>query len=177
MSPSLGFPAAWQIAGRDLVPFEDIPENFATRRPGAEASPGANALGIDLRHHTSPTTPVTDTFIVSHYGVPTTDAATWKLTVDGSAQRPITLSLAELKRRPRVEKTVMFECGGNRDGVLHRMVSAVTWAGCSLRPLLEEARPERDVLEAQAQLADAQATLTRADQDVARLAPLAKEKP
>ena len=148
MVPSLGFPAAWQIAGRDLVPFEDIPENFATRRPGAEASPGANALGIDLRHHTSPTTPVTDTFIVSHYGVPTTDAATWKLTVDGSAQRPITLSLAELKRRPRVEKTVMFECGGNRDGVLHRMVSAVTWAGCSLRPLLEEARPERDVLEA-----------------------------
>jgi len=41
---------------------------------------------------------------------------------------------------------------------------------------LAQASQRTDVLEAQAQLADAQATLTRADQDVARLAPLAKEK-
>lgn len=41
---------------------------------------------------------------------------------------------------------------------------------------LAQAQQRTDVLEAQAQLADAQATLTRADQDVARLAPLAKEK-
>lgn len=41
---------------------------------------------------------------------------------------------------------------------------------------LAQAQQRTDVLEAQAQLADAQATLTRANQDVARLAPLAKEK-
>src|SRR5262245_18226591 len=41
---------------------------------------------------------------------------------------------------------------------------------------LAQAQQRTDVLEAQAQLADAQATLTRADQDVNRLAPLAKEK-
>jgi membrane fusion protein (multidrug efflux system) len=41
---------------------------------------------------------------------------------------------------------------------------------------LAQAQQRTDVLEAQAQLADAQAVLTRADQDVARLAPLAKEK-
>lgn len=41
---------------------------------------------------------------------------------------------------------------------------------------LAQARQRTDVLEAQAQLAEAQAVLTRADQDVARLAPLAKEK-
>ena len=41
---------------------------------------------------------------------------------------------------------------------------------------LAQAQQRTDVLQAQAQLADAQATLTRADQDVARLAPLAKEK-
>lgn len=41
---------------------------------------------------------------------------------------------------------------------------------------LAQAQQRTDVLEAQAQLANAQATLTRADQDVARLAPLAKEK-
>lgn len=41
---------------------------------------------------------------------------------------------------------------------------------------LAQAQQRTDVLEAKAQLANAQATLTRADQDVARLAPLAKEK-
>lgn len=41
---------------------------------------------------------------------------------------------------------------------------------------LAQASQRTDVLEAQAQLADAEATLTRANQDVARLAPLAKEK-
>jgi membrane fusion protein, multidrug efflux system len=41
---------------------------------------------------------------------------------------------------------------------------------------LAQARQRTDVLEAQAQLAEAQAVLTRADQDVNRLTPLAKEK-
>ena len=41
---------------------------------------------------------------------------------------------------------------------------------------LAQAEQRTDVLQAQAELADAQAVLNRADQDVARLAPLAKEK-
>lgn len=41
---------------------------------------------------------------------------------------------------------------------------------------LAQARQRTDVLQAQAELADAQAVLTNAEQDVARLSPLAKEK-
>ncbi len=41
---------------------------------------------------------------------------------------------------------------------------------------LAQAQQRTDVLQAQAELADARATLAKADQDVARLAPLAKEK-
>jgi membrane fusion protein (multidrug efflux system) len=41
---------------------------------------------------------------------------------------------------------------------------------------LAQAQQRTDVLQAQAELADAQAVLTRADQDVNRLVPLAKEK-
>jgi len=41
---------------------------------------------------------------------------------------------------------------------------------------LAQAQQRTDVLQAQAELADSQAVLTRADQDVERLAPLAKEK-
>jgi DMSO/TMAO reductase YedYZ molybdopterin-dependent catalytic subunit len=136
-----------QDAGRELVPFEDIPEGFFIRRPGNFALPGQATVGIDLRNITPKTAPL-DFFLVAHYNVPEIDPAQWRLTVDGLAGRPLTLTLDELKRRPRVERTCTFECGGNREQVMHRMVGNATWTGCSLRGLLEDARASKDVLEA-----------------------------
>jgi DMSO/TMAO reductase YedYZ molybdopterin-dependent catalytic subunit len=139
--------AAWQSEpGRALVPFEDIPENFATRRTGDFKLPGQDALGIDLRS-VAAKTPVNDTFVVSHYNTPLLDAAQYRLSVDGNAARPLRLTLDELKRRPRVERTVTFECGGNRDAVLNRMLSTCTWAGASLKSVLDDARPATDVVD------------------------------
>ena len=136
-----------QEAGRELVPFEDIPEGFFIRRPGEFKLPGQATVGIDLRNITPKVAP-DDWFVVTHYNTPQIDAAAWRLTVDGLAGRPLTLSLDELKRRPRVERTVTFECGGNREQVMHRMVGTATFAGCSLRGILVDARPAKDVLEA-----------------------------
>ena len=145
--PDVAWPAGWQLdASRALVPFEDIPENFATRRTGDFKLPGQDALGIDLRS-VAWKTPVNDTFIVSHYNTPTLDAATWRLNVIGNAGRPVTLTLDELKRRPRVDRTVTFECGGNRDGVMNRMLSTCTWTGASLKSVLDDARPADDVVD------------------------------
>jgi DMSO/TMAO reductase YedYZ molybdopterin-dependent catalytic subunit len=145
--PDLGWPAAWQLdPGGALVPFEDIPENFATKRTGDFKLPGQDALGIDLRNVTAKT-PVNDTFTVAHYNVPTIDAAQWRLSVEGRAGRPIRLTLDELKRRPRQELTVTFECGGNREAVMHRMLSTCTWAGASLKSLLDDAQPADDVMD------------------------------
>ena len=146
--PDFGWLAAAQEAGRELVPFEDIPANFSIRRPGTFALPGEATMGIDLRQLTGPKTAPDDIFVVTHYNVPAIDASTWRLRVDGLAGRPLAFTLDELKKRPRVERTVTFECGGNRETVMHRMVGNATWAGCSLRALLEEARPAREVLEA-----------------------------
>jgi DMSO/TMAO reductase YedYZ molybdopterin-dependent catalytic subunit len=146
--PELGWPAAWQLdAGRVLVPFDDIPENFATRRPPGEVKlPGQDALGIDLRSVTAKT-PVNDTFIVSHYNTPVIDAAQWRLSIQGNAGRPMQLTLDELKRRPRTEVTATFECGGNREAILHRMLSTCTWAGASLKSLLDDVQPADDVVD------------------------------
>jgi DMSO/TMAO reductase YedYZ molybdopterin-dependent catalytic subunit len=139
---------AWsQEAGRELIPFEDIPEGFFIKRPGNFALPGQATVGIDLRNITPKVAP-TDWFLVAHYNVPEINAATWKLTIDGLAGKPMTLTLDELKRRPRVERTATFECGGNREQVMHRMVGNATWAGASLKSLLEEAKPSKDVLDA-----------------------------
>ena len=145
--PDLGWPAGWQLdAGRVLVPFEDIPENFATRRTGDFKLPGQDALGIDLRNVTAKT-PVNDTFVVSHYNTPIIDAAQWRLSVEGNAGRPLRLTLDELKRRPRTEVTTTFECGGNREAVMNRMVSTCTWAGTSLKGLLDDVDPAEDVVD------------------------------
>ena len=145
--PDLGWPAASQLdPGRVLVPFEDIPENFAVKRTGDFKLPGQDALGIDLRN-VAARTPVNDTFTVAHYNVPTIDAAQWRLSVEGRAGRSMRLTLDELKRRPRQEVTVTFECGGNREAVMHRMLSTCTWAGASLKSLLDDAQPSDDVVD------------------------------
>ncbi len=131
--PGVAWPA--QEAGRSLV------------RPGDYKLPGQATAGIDLRAITPKTKPL-DIFVVTHYNVPEIDAASWRLSVNGLAGRPLTLSLDDHKKRPRVERTVTFECGGNREQVMHRMVGNATWAGCSLKSVLEDARPSKDVLEA-----------------------------
>jgi DMSO/TMAO reductase YedYZ molybdopterin-dependent catalytic subunit len=146
-APGVAWPAAWQIdAGRELVPFEDIPENFATKRTGDFKLPGQDALGIDLRSVAAKTN-VNETFIVSHYNTPMLDAGQWRLTVEGNAGRRLQVTLDELKRRPRVERTVTFECGGNREAVMHRMISTCSWTGASLKDLLRDARPADDVVD------------------------------
>lgn len=146
--PDFGWLAAAQETGHTLISFEDIPQNFSTTRPGTFTLPGQTTTGIDLRELTSWTTAPNDLFVVTHYNVPELDAAVWRLQVQGQAERPLTMTLNDLKARPRVERTVTFECGGNREAVLHRMVGNATWAGCSLRALIEEARPLPEVLEA-----------------------------
>jgi DMSO/TMAO reductase YedYZ molybdopterin-dependent catalytic subunit len=136
-----------EAAGRDLVPFEDYPENFSLKRPGTFTLPGQDVAGIDLRQ-VAPKIAPDKMFVVTHYNVPEINAANWQLQLNGMAGRPLTFTLDDLKKRPRVDRTVTFECGGNRPEVMHRMVGNATWTGCALKDVLEEARPAKEVLEA-----------------------------
>jgi DMSO/TMAO reductase YedYZ molybdopterin-dependent catalytic subunit len=145
--PEFGWLAAGQEAGRQLVPFEDFPDNFSLKRPGTFTLPGQDVAGIDLRQVTPKIAP-NSMFVVTHYNAPEVDASKWQLQVGGLAGRPLTFTLDDLKKRPRVDRTVTFECGGNRAEVMHRMVGNATWTGCALKDVLEESRPAKDVLEA-----------------------------
>lgn len=59
-------------------------------------------------------TPTRAFFIRSHVGPPPSiDVKSWRLVVDGLVQRPLRLSLAELKRMGRVEVPVVLQCSGN----------------------------------------------------------------
>jgi len=101
-------------------------------------------MAQDLRELTSWLTPTEDFFSISHYGTPEVDASAYRLQVTGLVERPITMTLDELKARPKVEPTTVFECSGNSRGLVHGMVGNATWAGAALMPLLAEVRPTAD---------------------------------
>lgn len=141
--PGFGFPVEWTQAQEEVVPFTDVPADFATVN-----ATNKRVSGLDFRQLTSYTTPESNYFVVAHYGVPKIDAATWKLDIRGRVANPRSYTLDELKKRARGERTCAFECGGNRaTGIMNRMVGNARWAGTPLRPLVEEAKPSSDAIE------------------------------
>ncbi len=85
-------------------------------------------------------TPNEKFFAVSHFNRPVIDASTWKLEIDGLVEKPMGLSLADLKARPRQETFFTLECSGNHG--FPDFVGAVgnaAWAGTPLAAVLQEA--------------------------------------
>src|SRR5688500_5378161 len=52
-------------------------------------------------------------FIRSHFATPRIDPATWRLCVEGAVERPLELTLDELRRMPARTAPVLLECSGN----------------------------------------------------------------
>jgi DMSO/TMAO reductase YedYZ molybdopterin-dependent catalytic subunit len=85
-------------------------------------------------------TPVDEFFLVSHYGNPAIDAGTWRLALGGLVAGPQSLTLADLKSRPRREVNFTLECSGNHGyPFVIGAVGNARWAGTPLAPLLERA--------------------------------------
>lgn len=96
-----------------------------------------------------PLTPTGLHYVLTHYDIPAVDVATWGLAVDGAVERPLALSLDELKARPAVTVPVTLECAGNGRALLEprpisqpwltEAVGTAAWTGTALAPLLREA--------------------------------------
>jgi len=84
-------------------------------------------------------TPTEKFFSVQHYNVPQVDPAAYKLRVTGLVNKPMALTLDELKRRTRVEQIIGFECSGNSNARFNPLIGNARWAGTSLSALLKEA--------------------------------------
>jgi DMSO/TMAO reductase YedYZ molybdopterin-dependent catalytic subunit len=86
-------------------------------------------------------TPTDNFFFVNHYGQPDgLDEATWRVDIAGLVAHPQSLTLADLKARPRREVEFTLECSGNH-GVPFAWgaIGNARWGGTQLAPLLEEA--------------------------------------
>jgi DMSO/TMAO reductase YedYZ molybdopterin-dependent catalytic subunit len=85
-------------------------------------------------------TPTNKFFTVKHFGQPTFDLQRWRLDVTGLVKQPLSLTIDQLKARPRQEVTFTLECSGNTGlPFFWGGIGNATWAGTALAPLLQEA--------------------------------------
>jgi DMSO/TMAO reductase YedYZ molybdopterin-dependent catalytic subunit len=119
-------------------------------------------LALAVRNHGMPleamrwdVTPVGLHYLLTHYDVPAVDPATWRLRIAGAVERPLELTLDDLRARPTVTRRVTMECAGNGRARLsprafsqpwvHEAIGTGEWTGTPLRGLLDEAGLTPDV--------------------------------
>jgi DMSO/TMAO reductase YedYZ molybdopterin-dependent catalytic subunit len=121
-------------------------------------------LQLAARNHGMPlealrydVTPVGLHYLLIHYDIPVVDPHAWRLEIGGHVERPLSLTLAELRARERVELVSTMECAGNgrarlephvvSQPWLHEAVGTGQWAGTPLAPLIAEAQPKEGAVD------------------------------
>jgi DMSO/TMAO reductase YedYZ molybdopterin-dependent catalytic subunit len=72
-------------------------------------------------------TPLDRFYVRCHMPVPTVDASTWTLKVEGEVASPLSLSLDELKKLPATTVTMTLECAGNGRSFFEPAVAGIQW--------------------------------------------------
>ena len=125
--------------GETVLPFLDFPERVIT-------NPAVDRRIIDIRTIDGPFTPKDQWFTTQHYGHPKVDVATYKLQVSGLVDRPLSLSIDDLRKLGSRELVAGFECSGNR-GPLQGLSSNARWTGVPLKTVLDKAGVKSDARE------------------------------
>ena len=97
-NPLTAFGLEEPSADETLIPFLDV-------------QPGGKMLRWE--ELTTWVTPNEQVFSVSHYGTPEVDLKAWQLEISGLVKNTKTLSLADIRARPRKTVTATLECSGN----------------------------------------------------------------
>jgi DMSO/TMAO reductase YedYZ molybdopterin-dependent catalytic subunit len=113
--------------------------------------------GMPLEALRWPVTPAGLHYLLIHYDVPAVDPGSWRLELCGRVERPLSLSLDDLRQRPAAEHAVTLECAGNgrarltprpvSQPWLHEAIGTAVWGGTPLAGLLEEAGLDEDAVE------------------------------
>jgi sulfane dehydrogenase subunit SoxC len=106
-----------------------------------------HALPLEALRHAI--TPVGLHYLLIHFDIPAVDARAWSLELGGAVERPLALTLDELRSRPVRTLAVTLECAGNGRALLAprsqsqpwltEAVGTAEWTGTPLPPLLREA--------------------------------------
>jgi DMSO/TMAO reductase YedYZ molybdopterin-dependent catalytic subunit len=113
-------------------------------------------LQLAARNHGMPlealcwdVTPIGLHYLLTHFDIPAVDASSWLLRVEGLVERPLALSLDELRKRTADEIVMTMECAGNGRAHIEphvfsqpwlvEAVGTARWRGVRVAALLEEA--------------------------------------
>ena len=79
-------------------------------------------------------------FSIAHFDRPTINPNTWKLEINGLVKKPMSLTLADIKARPRQEVVFTIECSGNHGFPFFTGgIGNAAWAGTPLAAVLKDA--------------------------------------
>jgi DMSO/TMAO reductase YedYZ molybdopterin-dependent catalytic subunit len=117
--------------GEDIVPWLD--------QPPENPVPEVVANQLKWEELDSWLTPNDRFFSVAHYNRPEIDGNAWALEIGGLVERPLRLTLSDLKARPRQEVVFTLECSGNHGFPWFLGgIGTARWAGTPLAPILAE---------------------------------------
>jgi sulfane dehydrogenase subunit SoxC len=137
--------------GAPLGPYgERSPFEKAVRWRRESKTPETGSSFTPLQDSVGTLTPSALHYERHHGGIPTIDPAKHRLVIHGMVDRPLSFSVADIKRLPSVTRTLVMECGGNGAGEWaprtgpdvqrsYGLVSCSEWTGVPLSLLLEEA--------------------------------------
>jgi DMSO/TMAO reductase YedYZ molybdopterin-dependent catalytic subunit len=125
--------------GEVQVPFTDFPAN-------ANFAPAADRRVVDIRRIDGPFTPADQFYTIQHYNQPDFNPATYRLSVSGLVDRPVSFSLDDLRRMRAAELIAGFECSGNRRP-LQGLCGNGRWTGVPLRAVLDRAGVKNEARE------------------------------
>jgi DMSO/TMAO reductase YedYZ molybdopterin-dependent catalytic subunit len=85
-------------------------------------------------------TPNDQFFVIKHFNLPELNESDWRLAISGLVDKPMTLTLDDLKARERQDVTFTLECSGNTGlPFFNGGIGNATWTGTPLASLLDEA--------------------------------------
>jgi len=142
---------AWDTPGKLGIPLgpygERSPFEKSVRWRRDSRTPETGSSFTPLQDSVGTLTPSSLHYERHHAGIPTIDPAQHRLVSHGMVERPISLSMAEIKRLPSVTRTLVLECGGNSAGEWaattgpdvqrsYGLVSCSEWTGVPLSLVL-----------------------------------------
>jgi len=117
----------------------------------------ARNRGMPLEALRYDVTPTGLHYLLVHFDIPYVDARTWRLEIGGAVERPLKLSLDEIKALPQRTVRVTMECAGNgrarfrprplSQPWLYEAIGTAEWTGTPVWSLLERAGLASDAVE------------------------------
>lgn len=148
--PGLTLEATPRSLGEPLGPYgERSSLETAVRWTRESQTPETGASFTPLQDSVGILTPSALHYERHHAGIPTLDPAKHRVIIHGMVDRPLSLSMEDIRRLPSVTRILALECGGNSGGEWaaaggadaqrsHGLVSGSEWTGVPLSQLLAQ---------------------------------------